>query len=337
MTIKDIAKQCGVSVSTVSRVINERPDVSPSVRETVLDAIRRSNFIPNNSARSLVSVKSDNIGLVVRGISNIFYADIISAIERAVAARGYTLVMQQIGTLADEIKCGAVMEREKKLKGIIFLGGRSDYTPEELGPITVPFVCCTYDNSFGSVGEGLSSVSIDDELTAYKAVSLLCSMGHRKIAALVSDARDRSISELRYRGYKRALIEHGIEPDEALVCSAGSFEMADAYTATKKLAQSADFTAMFIISDAMALAAIKALEDSNLSVPNDCSVIAIDGIALSLYSLPTLTTMCQPCEEMGAESVRILLDRIELGAQWQREVLPSVLREGGSVKPPRVK
>lgn len=134
MTIKDIARQCGVSVSTVSRVLNDRPDVSPENRRKVLSAIQQSNYIPNNTARDLVKTKSDAIGLVVRGVSNPFYTDIIRVIEEQVTARGYTLVMQQIGTCDDEVKRGAMMEREKRLRGLILLGGRSDYSPQELAP-----------------------------------------------------------------------------------------------------------------------------------------------------------------------------------------------------------
>ena len=115
MTIKDIARQCSVSVSTVSRVLNDRPDVSDDVRRKVLSAIKASNYIPNNSARDLVRTKSDAIGLIVRGVSNPFYTDIIRTIESTITDAGFTMVMQQIGTCDDEVKCGAVMEREKKL------------------------------------------------------------------------------------------------------------------------------------------------------------------------------------------------------------------------------
>ena len=334
MTIKDIARLCGVSVSTVSRVINDRPDVSPAVRAAVLEAVRKSNYIPNNSARVLVSSSSDAVGLVVRGLSNPFYSDIIKVIGRSIDEAGYTMVMQQIGSREDEIQCGAVMEREKKLRGIVFLGGRSDYTAEELRPITVPFVCCSYDNSFGSLGaDRLSTVSIDDGQTAYRAVSRLCALGHRRIAALVSETDDRSISELRYRGYAKALREFGLEPDPALVASAGSFGMRDAYEATMRLLDSgAEFTAIFCISDMMAIAAIKALEDRGRSVPGDCSVIGIDGLEFSEYTRPTLTTLVQPRERMGAESVRILLDMIEGRGGNRQVMLETELRPGASVR-----
>ena len=334
MTIKDIARQCGVSVSTVSRVLNEKPDVSPAVRAAVLEAVRSSNYVPNNSARDLVKISSDAVGLVVKGVSNPFYADIIKAVEREIDAAGCTMVMQQIDISEDEVARGASMEREKKLRGIIFLGGRSDYTSEELGIITVPFVCCSYTNSFGSLArDEYSSVSIGDGETAARAVRELYRLGHRRIAALISERDDRSISELRYLGYVRALRGCGLAPDEALVACAGSFGMKDAYEATLDLLDSgAEFSAIFCISDMMAIAAIKALEDRGLHVPGDCSVIGIDGLEFSEYTRPTLTTLVQPRERMGAESVRILMDMIEGRGGNRHVLLDTELRPGGSVR-----
>lgn len=334
MTIKDIARLCGVSVSTVSRVLNERPDVSPPVREKVLEAVRSSNYIPNNSARDLVKTSSDAIGLVVRGVANLFYADIIKTLEREIDTAGYTMVMQQIGTCDDEIKCGAMMEREKKLRGIVFLGGRSDYAREELALLNVPFVCCAYTNNFGTLSEGeYSSVSIEDVAAAECAVERLYILGHRRIAALVCDRADRSISELRYYGYVNALEKRGIRLDDTLVECAGSFEMEDAYAATRRLiSRTRDFTSMFVISDAMAIAAMKALADSGVRVPEDCSVVAIDGLRLSEYVCPTLTTLCQPAEEMGRESVRILVDMIEGRGDNRQHTVHTEFRAGGSVR-----
>ena len=334
MTIKDIARQCGVSVSTVSRVLNDRPDVSPAVRAAVLEAVRSSNYVPNNSARDLVRVNSDAVGLVVRGVSNPFFADIIKAIEREIDAAGCTMVMQQIDIGEDEVARGAAMEREKKLRGLILLGGRSDYTAEDLGTITVPFVCCSFTNSFGTLSKSeYSSVSIEDFETARRAVRELHRLGHRRIAALVSETDDRSISELRYHGYTTALREFGLEPEPELVACAGSFGMHDAYAATQRLLDSgAEFTAIFAISDMMAIAAIKALEDRGKSVPGDCSVLAIDGLELSEYIRPTLTTLCQPGERMGAESVRILMDTIEGRGGNRQIMLEPELRPGGSVR-----
>lgn len=213
MTIKDIAKQCSVSVSTVSRVLNDRPDVSDEVRRKVRAAIKDSNYIPNNSARDLVRTKSESIGLVVRGVSNPFYTDIIQAIEKTVTDAGFSLVMQQIPSCGDEVQRAAIMEREKRLQGIIFLGGRLDYSPEDLAMLNVPYVCCSYSNQYGTLRIGeYSAVSIADEEAAQQAVDHLYGHGHRRIAALICRPDDQSISQLRYQGYCKALSSHGIPP-----------------------------------------------------------------------------------------------------------------------------
>lgn len=336
MTIKDIAKQCSVSVSTVSRVLNGKPDVSDDVRRKVQAVIDACNYIPNDSARVLVRTKSEAIGLVVRGVSNPFYTDIIHAIEKTVTDAGFSLVMQQIPSCGDEVQRAAVMEREKRLQGIIFLGGRFDYTPEDLTMLNVPFVCCSYSNQYGTLRVGeYSAVSIADEETARQAVDHLYDHGHRRIAALICREDDQSISQLRYQGYRKALESHGIPVDKELVMCAGSFDIRDAYEAVReKLRQGAEFTALFAIADSMAIGAMRALRDAGRRIPEDCSVIAIDGLELSAYIEPPLTTLCQPMEEMGRRSAQILLGMLRGHGAHCCEVLPTQLREGGSVQSP---
>lgn len=336
MTIRDIARECGVSVSTVSRVLNGRPDVSPAVRRQVLAVVERQGYIPNNSARDLVRSQSDAIGVVVRGTGNLFFSDMLKTVAREIDAAGSTMVLRQIDSDADEVKEGAILEREKKLRGLIFLGGRFDYTPAELALIGVPYVCCSYTNCFGSLREeDYASVSIDDHLTAYRAVEVLLQLGHRRIAALIPSRDDRSISQLRCNGYLAALRDNGVAFDEGLLAeTGGSFEMEDAYRAVSRLAEEGkDFSALFTLSDTMAMAAIKALTDHGRRVPEDCSVIAIDGLRLSEYTVPTLTTMVQPAEEMGRQAVGILADMLQGGSRQRHVRLEATLRKGGSVQP----
>ena len=186
MTIKDIAKACGVGVSTVSRVLNNRPDVSPEVRARVLEVVESTGYIPNNSARDLGRSQTDAIGVVVRGTGNLFFSEVIKTIALEIDRSGCTMVPRYIGSDDDEVKAGAILEREKKLRGLIFLGGRFDYTPAELSLIGVPYVCCSFTNCFGSLSEAeFSSVSIDDYRTAYLAVEKMIERGHRRIAALI--------------------------------------------------------------------------------------------------------------------------------------------------------
>ena len=334
MTIKDIAERCGVSVSTVSRVLNDHPDVSAANREKVMTVVRELHYVPNNSARDLVKSPSDAIGLVVRGVGNPFFSGVIRAIEEAIGSAGYTMVLHQIRSGEDELRAGAELARSKRLRGLILLGGRFDYTPELIAPLEIPFVCCTYTNSFGTLpSDTYSSVSIDDRKEAYKIVKMLTERGHRKIAVVLDSMHDHSISQLRYKGYCQALEDSGIPLDPELVEETVTFEMADGYAAIENLlARRDDFTAAFVISDAMAVAAMKALHDHGKRVPEDCSVVAIDGINMSAYFIPTLTTLVQPQKEMGENSVRILVDMIEGRAGNRHLLLDTVTRMGGSVR-----
>lgn len=331
--IRDVAEYSGVSVSTVSRVLNDHPDVSEAVRAKVLSAVEALHYVPNSSARDLVLPQSDTIGIVVRGVENPFFTALIHGAEQAAHQSGHTVVLHLIGSEDDELTAAAGLIRSKKLKGLILLGGRFDYAPEQTAALGVPFVCCSFTNSFGTLSrDAYSSVSVDDRMEAYKAVKLLLERGHKRIAVLLDSIHDRSISELRYRGYCQALEEAGLPLDPALVVETVDFTMQAAYEGICRLQRSgAEFTAIFAIADAMAIAAIKALSDNGRSVPERCSVVAIDGIDLSNYTVPTLTTLIQPKEIMGAEAVRILLDVADHRAEHQHVRLGTTLRAGGSV------
>lgn len=334
MTIKDIARLAGVSVSTVSRVLNNHPDVSEKAKEKVLAIVDEYNYIPNTSARELGKASSDNIGVVVRGMSNPFYTDIITAIGSRIEKAGYTMVMQQIGSVDDEILTAARMERDKRLQGLIFLGGRLDYTKSQMNSINIPYVCCTFNNEYGNLDKSdYSSVCIDDNQSAYDAVECLYKRGHRRIAVLLSGADDGSVSQVRFEGYERALKDFGIPVDKNLIIEINSFGIADAYLGFQKWLKShQDFTAVFAIADNMAMGAMKALRDAGKRVPEDVSVIAIDGIEASEYMNPVLSTLCQPMEKMGTEAVKLLVDIIDGKNVHRHIILPTTLREGETLK-----
>lgn len=334
MTIKDIAKLAGVSVSTVSRVLNDHPDVSEIAKEKVLAVVHEYNYIPNTSARELGKSSSDNIGVVVRGISNPFYTNIIAAIGEKIEKAGYTMVMQQISSEDDEVLTAARMERDKRLLGLIFLGGRLDYSKNQMTSLNVPYVCCTFSNEYGNLDdEEYSSVSIDDNQAAYDAVKRLYDLGHRRIAVLLSQTDEGSVSQVRFEGYKRALEDFGIELDDDLIIRIGSFNISNAYQKMMEwLKKNVECTAVFAISDNMAMGAMKALRDSAKNVPNDISVIAIDGLEASEYMNPVLSTLCQPMEKMGGEAVKVLVDIIEERNVHKHIVLPTSLREGETLK-----
>jgi LacI family transcriptional regulator len=148
----------------------------------------------------------------------------------------------------------------------------------------------------------------------------------------MDSASDRSISELRYKGYLDALREAGIKADKDLLIESVNFNMVSAYESARRFAASGkEFSALFAIADSFAIAAMKAFHDEGLIVPEDCSVIAIDGINMSLYTIPTLTTLVQPKEELGREAVKILTDVLE-GKPHRHVRLTTKLRKGGTVQ-----
>ncbi len=334
MTIKDIARLSGVSVSTVSRALNDHPDVSDEAKARVREVVARQNFVPNNSARRLSSSSSNDVGLIVRGISNPFYTGVIPEIERSIRDAGYTLVMQQIDARADELQAGAVMQRERRLLGIIFLGGRSDYSPEEIAKVTVPHVFCTFDNSYGTLDrQSYSSVAIDDVETGRQAVMELCRSGHRRIAMMAACKEDASVSQLRYAGYRKALGELGIGEDPGLVLEAGGYGLSDGYRAAKEwLEGGRDFTALFAASDNLAIGAIRAMREKGLRVPEDVSVLSVDGLEVADYMNPTIATFCQPVREIGAKTAGILAGVIRGDCANRQEVLDTYFKPGGSVR-----
>ena len=150
---------------------------------------------------------------------------------------------------------------------------------------------------------------------------------------LIARVGDRMISQLRYEGYQKALADCGIAFDEGLVICANSFDIASAYEATAEaLKDGKQFTAIFSIADNMAIGAMRALREAGRSVPEDCSIVAIDGLEVSSYINPSLSTFCQPMEQMGQRSVDILLDVIQGKAGHRQELLETTFRPGKSIR-----
>ena len=334
MTIKDVARLAGVSVSTVSRVLNEHPDVSPPIREKVLDVVKEYHFIPNSTARNLVRPRRNCVGVICLDRTNPFYSGIITVIEEELNKVGYSMCLRFIGLDTDEVAYAAELERAERLQGIIFLGGRSDYTAAEIAVLTVPYVCCSYTNYFGDVPKSrFSSVTIDDMSSATKAVEYLYEMGHRQIALLIPRFENRSISELRYLGYCRGMEKLGLPVCEDHILYCDSFHAESGYEAVSQGCKNGMcFTALVAASDLLAISAIRALHELNVRVPEDCSLLGIDGLELARYSIPSITTFAQPQKELGAESVNLLIPMIREKKKGRHLLLMPTLRMGESVK-----
>lgn len=331
ITIKDIARICGVGVSTVSRAINNHPDINQETKQMVMQVIKENNYIPNNSARNLKRQDAKAIAVLVKGISNSFFSEMIKIMEEDIKKKKYSLVLHHVDFNEDEVDVALELVKEKRLRGIIFLGGYFRHSEEKLAQLHVPFVLSTigvlpkeYSKNF------YSSVSVDDEKESYKLVDYLCKSGHRDIAIICAKTTDASIGRLRLQGYKKALRDNGIALREELILTMKpeieDYSLENGYAVTKEfLHKKLSCTAIYAISDILAIGAGKALAEAGLRVPEDISLAGFDGVEIGKYINPSLTTIKQPVEKMAQETTDILFDVIAKQAGHQHRVFDGEL------------
>ena len=337
-TIKDIAKICGVGVSTVSRAINNHPDINPETKEKIMNTIKEYGYVPNNSARNLKRVDAKAIAVLVKGISNPFFANMIKVIEKECKKKHYYMELSHIESDEDEVDAALKVVKEKRLRGIIFLGGLFSHSDEKLRKLTVPFVFSTAGSIPGNISKKLySNICVDDRKESARIVDYLIGLGHEKIAMVVAEPNEQSIGKLRLDGYYEALQAHDIAINPNLVYQTtnevGHFSMENGYRTTKRLIESGEeFTAVYAMADVLAIGAIRALLESGLRVPEDVSVAGYDGIDVSGYISPSLTTIRQPVEDMAKNTVKLLFDIIAGKKEHQHITFAGELLERESTK-----
>lgn len=330
LTIKDIARLSGCSVSTISRVINDRPDVRPETKEKVLQVMRESGFVPNTNARQLKIQQSRSLVFVVKGTRNLFFSDFLVQLQRAATLYGYNGIVSYLDENANEIDAAEKILREIKPKGMIFLGGSVANFRQGFSSIAVPSVLATLVSDELDF-PNLSMVGVDDRAAARTAVSHLLAQGHRKIAVLGGPATSYP-SRMRRLGAQEAMEDAGLAFDDRLY-GLSNYDFESAYHAMNSLlARRAEFTALFAMSDVIAFGAIRALVSAGLRVPEDVSVIGFDGITMSRYCVPVMTTIVQPSEQIALQSIELLMRQIEHGAPAQKITLQPELQFGESVR-----
>ena len=330
ITIREIAKRCGVGVSTVSRAINDHSDINPETKKRIMEVIRETGYIPNNSARNLKRTDAKCIGVLVKGITNPFFTPVIEKIEQETDKKGYALVLRHVEAYENEVDVALELEKEKRLRGIIFLGGSSKHSAEKMKQLNVPVIFATIGSDISEElsRNSYSTVSVDDAVESRKMVDYLVKLGHRKIAILTEGNDEPSVVKLRFEGYLDALKSNGIERDDSLIQYVDKriYTMKNGYQATKSLIESgADFTALFCISDVLAIGALRAFADSGIRVPEDVSVAGFDGQEISEFSVPSLTTLSQPLDDISEETIRLIFDLIEEKRGHKHLIFPGEL------------
>ena len=331
MTIKDLAAQTGYSVGTISRVLNHQPHVSDLAREIILKAAEESGFQLNENARQLKQQQSNALLVVCKGNYNELFDELLIAIQSRVADTQYTLVVDYIDESENEVCRALRLCREKKPQGILFLGGNQEHFQESFHRISVPCVLVTSSAADLPI-DNLSSVTSDDTKAAAMAIDGLLELGHRNVVVIGGHRDYSEISRLRHQGCLQAFQNRGLTFDEDQYETA-RFTFMGGYRAAKALLErNPDFTALFAMSDVMALGAIRALADAGKRVPEDISIIGFDGLQIGEYTLPRLSTVAQSVEQLAQQSVHQLLESIENSADARHEVVPVQLQLRESVR-----
>lgn len=302
VTIREIARTCGVSVQTVSRVINRRPDVSPETRAAVEAAIAAVGFQPSAVARSLVQQRSNTLGVIVAGLRYFGVAQTLNGITEESEASGYALLLKEVSSNG-EVDVLPVIDflMAHRVEGIIFAApdlGEADVRGK-LPRSAPPIVFLKSEPS-----PDYSTILIDNYGGGRQAASHLVALGRRRIAHLAGpqdwhEARDRQ------QGWRDALRDAGLEPGPVV---AGNWSSESGATGMAELlARDAQLDAVFVANDQMALGAMSALHARGIAIPGQVAVVGFDGLEEAEFFTPSLTTVRQPLRELGKLAVRELL------------------------------
>jgi DNA-binding LacI/PurR family transcriptional regulator len=307
VTLHELAKAAGCSVSTVSRALNSSDHpVNDTTRERILAIANQLGYRPNMTARGLKMDRTFTIGLIVYNIGSPFTPVLIRSIQEYLKQRDYFSII--ISTDWDpDLESEAVHQLiSRSIDGVIFVESWRDESNNTLDLANKPyvFVYRLFNGSYAN------SVVVDDHFGATLAVEHLIKLGHRRIA-FINGPHGWDASKERLAGYQDILAKSGISYDPFLV-EIGNWEVQGGYQAAKKFLILPDRpTAIFAANDFMALGAIYAVQNAGLSVPNDIAVVGYDDREFTSFSKPTITTVCPPSFEMGQMAAQLILNRIE--------------------------
>ena len=319
----------GVSVTTVSRVLNHRPDVNIGTREKVERIIRDCHFVGNTNARGLKQ-GNEVIGVVIRGRSNPFLSSLAEAILERADNVPDNFVTEYIDERGDEFQTALRMTHQNHVKGLIFVGSLIDDRVRAIRNLDVPMVFTTVNAETAALPRA-SSVAVDDRCMGRQVAEELLSFGHQKIAVFGSNPVAGDSLAMRFQGFCDAFADRGLTYDSSLYRETRfSFE-AGYDVARSFFTERPDATALFAMSDTVAVGAIRALRDLGRNVPDDVSVVGFDGVDISRFTLPRLTTVEQPVEDIARRSVNLLLDMMEKDAAPRHILVEASFRRRESV------
>lgn len=321
--MKDVARLAGVSIQTVSAVVNNKPDITAETRARVLAAVKQLNYQPDLLARSLRTRQTHTIALVVSNIASIAIASMATAAEAHAHTFGYRMILYNTHNDVERETNYFKAAVQQRVDGVVFIAamgrlGRLDI----LQAAGIPAVAIDRvpDNYSGP------AVMLDNVKAGRLAGDHLLDLGHRHLAHIGGPMEIRLARE-RLAGFQQALAAQGLDPTSCAV-EEGIFNCQHGYLAMQRLLASQPRpTAVFAANDLMAIGAMRAVDEAGLRVPHDISIVGLDDIEVAAYQVPPLTTVRQPCAELATVGVQLLLDILagKRSAQTQIVVEPTLI------------
>lgn len=334
MTIKHIAQQAGVSISTVSRVLNGKPDVNALTRNKIMEVIENERYRPSGTARNLALQKTGVIGFLARDMGDANFPELAKGIIARAREKDYSVMFFDSELDPDvELKATQIM-RSKEVDGIIV-----PFFDDGLEKLRwfhdqgLPIVRIYREDPHPSI----STVAIDNVTSAETATEHLISLGHRRIAHMARDLSAFSGRE-RLRGYRAAMQRHGLPVPDEYVIEASTTRAAGRDAMLRLLHLPTPPTAVFIAKDNMAIGAYDAMEEAGIRIPDDISIVGHDDIDAGTVLRPKLTTMTTFRHQLGTAAVDLLFEEIEVGSGQPREIFftPQLVIRGSTGPPPSI-
>lgn len=312
-TIKEVAREAGVSVATVSRVMNDSGPVNAETRRRILEVANELNYVPNSAARSLIMARTNTLGVLLPDLYGEFFSEVIRGIDHTAHQQGYHLLVSSSHNDRAEIEA-AIKAMRGRVDGLIVMSPDIDaHSLQDNLPDTLPAVllnCAVNGSSF-------ASVEIDNRGGAAAMVRHLQDLGHRRIAVITGNENNHD-SQQRLESYRLLMQERGTYEPELEV--QGAFTETSGYEAMKRILElSVRPSAVFAFNDSMAVGALSALQEAGVDVPREMSVCGFDDIPMSRYLNPPLTSVHVPMVNLGSEAMSRLIDAVRLENQHARK------------------
>lgn len=308
VTIKDLAKQLNISVSTVYRALHDAPDVNAKTKQIVVDLAKQLNYEPNATAQSLVNRQSKLIGVLVPTIQSHYFSQALSGMTDVANEAGFHIIFYQSNESQQQERAGIKSLMSCNVDGLLISVSKETKNDDSLSNISTPVIM--FDRVLNQYE--CTKVIVDEYEGAYKAVELLIKKGCKRIAH-VAGPQNLTVCSNRLKGYQNALLEHGMEIDKRLIAQTMSFEENALKAIRKVMEQPQKPDGIFLVNDLSAAVALKYFHKKGIRVPNDIQVVGFNDDPVCNITHPTITSVMQPAYEVGKLAMGLLIEELVSG------------------------